>query len=109
MMAHSAKPGTHAFELQTVSDATRVTRTPAVDSKAEPEDIAFILRTSGTTAHPKLVPVSHRNLAAMAVGVWKPVAHPTKRLHGASGGVTLCQKGGVATMSFQSTGPKTDR
>jgi acyl-coenzyme A synthetase/AMP-(fatty) acid ligase len=66
-MAHSAKPGTHAFELQTVADATRVTRTPAVDSKAEPEDIAFILRTSGTTARPKLVPVSHRNLAAMAV------------------------------------------
>jgi oxalate---CoA ligase len=33
---------------------------------AGPDDIAFILNTSGTTARPKLVPVTHRNLAAMA-------------------------------------------
>ncbi len=36
----------------------------AVD--AGPDDIAFILNTSGTTARPKLVPVTHGNLAAMA-------------------------------------------
>jgi oxalate---CoA ligase len=34
--------------------------------EASADDIAFILRTSGTTARPKLVPVSHRNLIAMA-------------------------------------------
>jgi acyl-CoA synthetase (AMP-forming)/AMP-acid ligase II/thioesterase domain-containing protein/acyl carrier protein len=31
-----------------------------------PDDTAFILRTSGTTARPKLVPITHRNLVAMA-------------------------------------------
>ena len=33
---------------------------------AEPDDIALILHTSGTTARPKIVPLSHRNVAASA-------------------------------------------
>jgi len=33
---------------------------------AEPEDIALLLHTSGTTSRPKLVPLSHANLAASA-------------------------------------------
>ncbi len=40
----------------------------AVDaSDAKPGDIAFILNTSGTTAQPKIVPVTHANLTAIAV------------------------------------------
>ncbi|KAF7545047.1 hypothetical protein G7Z17_g9471 [Cylindrodendrum hubeiense] len=31
--------------------------------RAEPDDIALILHTSGTTSRPKVVPLSHRNLA----------------------------------------------
>ncbi|KAK1756834.1 hypothetical protein QBC47DRAFT_170516 [Echria macrotheca] len=30
--------------------------------KAEPEDVALVLHTSGTTSRPKVVPLSHRNL-----------------------------------------------
>ena len=33
------------------------------------DDAAFILRTSGTTARPKLVPVTHRNLLATAAAI----------------------------------------
>jgi len=46
-------------------------RTPPLPPLAEdrgvgPNDTAFILRTSGTTARAKLVPVTHRNLLTMA-------------------------------------------
>ncbi|MBO0333308.1 AMP-binding protein [Sneathiella sp. CAU 1612] len=34
--------------------------------KAEAEDIALILHTSGTTSRPKIVPLSHRNVTASA-------------------------------------------
>lgn len=33
---------------------------------AEPDDIALVLHTSGTTARPKIVPLSHRNICASA-------------------------------------------
>ena len=40
---------------------------PAASSAlAEPGDIALLLHTSGTTSRPKLVPLSHANLAASA-------------------------------------------
>ena len=43
----------------------------AVDSRdfddfADPDDVALVLHTSGTTARPKMVPLTHRNLAASA-------------------------------------------
>ncbi len=39
------------------------------DREAEPEDIALVLHTSGTTAKPKIVPLSHRNLCASAENI----------------------------------------
>ena len=36
---------------------------------AEPDDIALLLHTSGTTSRPKLVPLSHANLAASAAHI----------------------------------------
>jgi oxalate---CoA ligase len=44
--------------------------TSRTDSRAiDADSIAFILRTSGTTARPKLVAVTHRNLVATATAV----------------------------------------
>jgi len=36
---------------------------------AEPDDVALVLHTSGTTARPKIVPLSQRNLAASAANI----------------------------------------
>ena len=36
---------------------------------AQPEDVALVLHTSGTTSRPKLVPLTHRNLVASARNV----------------------------------------
>ena len=36
---------------------------------AEPEDIALVLHTSGTTARPKIVPLSHRNICGSAKNI----------------------------------------
>ncbi|MGE0058175.1 MAG: acyl--CoA ligase [Dehalococcoidia bacterium] len=39
---------------------------PAAPRYAEPDDIALVLHTSGTTSRPKIVPLSQRNLATSA-------------------------------------------
>lgn len=39
---------------------------PALPGIAEPDDVALVLHTSGTTARPKIVPLRHANLAASA-------------------------------------------
>jgi acyl-CoA synthetase (AMP-forming)/AMP-acid ligase II/thioesterase domain-containing protein/acyl carrier protein len=39
---------------------------PELPAAAEPDSIAVVLRTSGTTAQPKLIAISHRNLTARA-------------------------------------------
>lgn len=36
---------------------------------AQPEDVALILHTSGTTSRPKMVPLTHRNLCASAINI----------------------------------------
>jgi oxalate---CoA ligase len=60
------------LEATRTPSALRVAlRTPPLPAPAEPrsveaDDVAFVLRTSGTTARPKLVAVTHRNLLAMA-------------------------------------------
>jgi acyl-CoA synthetase (AMP-forming)/AMP-acid ligase II len=40
--------------------------TPAHPGKAEPDDIALVLHTSGTTSRPKIVPLAQRNVCASA-------------------------------------------
>jgi acyl-CoA synthetase (AMP-forming)/AMP-acid ligase II len=44
------------------------------ESKASPDDCALLLHTSGTTARPKLVPLTHANLCASARNVAKSLA-----------------------------------
>ncbi|MGD0109432.1 MAG: AMP-binding protein, partial [Rhodopila sp.] len=41
---------------------------------AEAEDVALLLHTSGTTARPKLVPLTNRNLAASALNIGTSLA-----------------------------------
>ncbi len=41
----------------------------AAPGPAEPDDIALLLHTSGTTSRPKLVPLSHRNLCTSAINI----------------------------------------
>ena len=38
----------------------------ALDGPAEPDDVALVLHTSGTTGRPKIVPLTHRNLCTSA-------------------------------------------
>lgn len=41
-------------------------REPESAGLAEPDDVALVLHTSGTTSRPKLVPLTHRNVCASA-------------------------------------------
>ena len=51
-------------------DMSRVpVRTAAHPGPAQPDDIALVLHTSGTTARPKIVPLTNRNLAASAAHI----------------------------------------
>ena len=63
LVADPAQPA-GAFQLvpeDGTDSAGSVSRGPA-----EPDDIALLLHTSGTTSRPKLVPLSHRNVCASA-------------------------------------------
>ncbi len=51
-----------SFTLRTGDDAGAI----ASGGMAEPDDIALLLHTSGTTSRPKLVPLSQRNIMASA-------------------------------------------
>jgi acyl-CoA synthetase (AMP-forming)/AMP-acid ligase II len=42
---------------------------PQTGGFAEPDDIALVLHTSGTTSRPKIVPLSHRNVCASAAHI----------------------------------------
>ena len=44
-------------------------KAPAKGGLAEPDDVAMVLHTSGTTARPKIVPLSHRNVCASATNI----------------------------------------
>ena len=49
----------------------RMPRTPsrAGAARTTPDDVALVLHTSGTTSRPKMVPLTHRNVAASAINV----------------------------------------
>ncbi|MGO9363959.1 MAG: acyl--CoA ligase [Rhodomicrobium sp.] len=42
---------------------------PAAEDRASADDVALVLHTSGTTARPKIVPLSQRNLSASASNI----------------------------------------
>jgi len=92
---------------------------PMPESFAQPEDVALVLHTSGTTARPKLVPLTHTNLCASALNVRHALAlaqndrclnvMPLFHIHGlvgallsslAAGGSVVCTPGFSAPQFF---------
>ncbi len=86
---------------------------------AQPDDLAMILHTSGTTSRPKRVPIKHRNLAASAgniIGTYNLTAEeralcvmPLFHVHGlvasmlstlSSGGTVIVPVGGFNALEF---------
>ncbi len=72
-LAHAALlPGMTVIEATANPDGTlnfnalRNARSARPTELAQPDDVAMILHTSGTTSRPKRVPIRHRNLAASA-------------------------------------------
>ena len=111
-----AKPGAPAgsFELHG-SPANRVVK----GGHGGPDDLALVLHTSGTTARPKIVPLSQGNLCASAANVAAVLAlepadrclniMPLFHIHGlvagllaplASGGSLICPPGFTAARFF---------
>jgi acyl-CoA synthetase (AMP-forming)/AMP-acid ligase II len=87
-------------------------RSPHAKELTEPDDIAMILHTSGTTSRPKRVPIRHRNLVASARNITSAYElsaadttlclMPLFHIHGlvgcllstfASGGMLVCPNG----------------
>jgi acyl-CoA synthetase (AMP-forming)/AMP-acid ligase II len=85
---------------------------PQPTELAQPDDVAMILHTSGTTSRPKRVPIRHRNLAASASNITATYAlspadtalcvMPLFHIHGivasmlstlSSGGTVICPEG----------------
>lgn len=97
-----AANGAGAFTLTGPSDGSP----PATAGPAAIDDIALILHTSGTTSRPKIVPLSHGNVAASAVNVANSVTltkddralnvMPLFHIHGLIAGVLApLSKGGA--------------
>src|SRR5215216_2763874 len=59
--------GAGSFDLDFSAGAT--TAAPRSVTPPTPDDIALVLHTSGTTSRPKIVPLSHRNIAASAANI----------------------------------------
>ncbi|MCZ8543800.1 acyl--CoA ligase [Mesorhizobium qingshengii] len=96
------------------------TGAPAAPDMAQDGDIALLLHTSGTTSRPKLVPLSHANIAASAAHIGATLGltaddrclniMPLFHIHGliaavlsslASGGSIFCTPGFNALRFFQ--------
>jgi acyl-CoA synthetase (AMP-forming)/AMP-acid ligase II len=59
-------PGEAAGDFTLRARGGEAAAPPAHPGPAEPDDIAMVLHTSGTTSRPKIVPLSQRNLCASA-------------------------------------------
>lgn len=89
------------FRINAVSREGTATQAPRA-----PHDTALILRTSGTTARPKIVPLSHTNLVASARSIAEHLAlQPTDRclnvmplfhIHGLVGALMATLAGGAS-------------
>ncbi len=112
IQARSNEDGTLTFELVQNPRPAHPVET------AQPEDVAMILHTSGTTSRPKRVPIRHRNMAASARNIISTYAltttditlcvMPLFHIHGivasmlatlASGGTVICP-GGFDALKF---------
>ncbi len=67
-LALDGAPGNYTLTMRGVELATQAPR------YAEPDDIALVLHTSGTTARPKIVPLSQRNLATSVGNIMTSLA-----------------------------------
>jgi acyl-CoA synthetase (AMP-forming)/AMP-acid ligase II len=85
--AVAARRGIPVVEVETIATepagSLRLLRDgqPAAASEASfggAEDIALVLHTSGTTSRPKIVPLSHRNLATSATSIARGLALTAK-------------------------------
>ncbi|MBX3500719.1 MAG: AMP-binding protein [Alphaproteobacteria bacterium] len=92
---------------------------PALPGRAEPDDIALVLHTSGTTSRPKIVPLAQRNVCASARHITQTLSltpadaclniMPLFHIHGliaavlsslAAGGSVVCSPGFNALRFF---------
>ena len=93
---------------------------PAAPATAEPDDVALLLHTSGTTSRPKMVPLTQANLCASALAVAAALelgaadrclnVMPLFHIHGlvaavlsslAAGGSVVCTPGFYAPRFFE--------
>jgi acyl-CoA synthetase (AMP-forming)/AMP-acid ligase II len=65
---------THAGQFELVFPDTVAPREAAQPGAAQPEDVALLLHTSGTTSRPKIVPLKQRNLTASAYNIGRTLA-----------------------------------
>ena len=63
--------GAGSFTLNMNGLASKAAQHPG---DAQPDDVALVLHTSGTTSRPKIVPLTHRNVSASA----QNIAHSTR-------------------------------
>ena len=61
--------GARAGEFDLIAQDGHASASPETPGPAEPDDIALVLHTSGTTSRPKIVPLLHRNVCASAKNI----------------------------------------
>jgi acyl-CoA synthetase (AMP-forming)/AMP-acid ligase II len=115
MILHAATEPSGAVRLE----AAGPSRPARVHVLPDPDDVAILLHTSGTTKRPKRVPIRHRNLAASAANIVRAYAltpqdrslcvMPLFHIHGivasllaplAAGGSVVCPPGFDALRFF---------
>ncbi len=100
------RPGETAGSFTLSARDGQAAGTPAHPGMAEPDDVAMVLHTSGTTSRPKIVPLSQRNLCASAGNIARTLAFtpadrglnvmPLFHIHGLIAGVLAPVSAGSA-------------